>query len=371
MKLKYSQISKKKVLFVGSFKDKAKDGSVGGQMYASRSLIQSELAESIEWVLLDTTGESVPPPPVHIRLFHAIKRMLNFVWVLIFRTPDSVLIFCANTPSIYEKGTMAIIASFFRLKVILAPRGGPLDQEIENSNRLKNFVAYVFKRVDFIVCQGAYWKTFFSAILEVDQHKKFIVIPNWIDITKYDINQTEVDKTEGINVLYMGWIQEDKGVYDIFDAIDQMKDIREKVNFYFLGDGPARTELMRVSDSGKYPFTFHFPGWVHGNAKMEYLTKADVFVLASHSEGLPNSLMEAMGCGIASIASNVGSVSDLIIDGETGILIEKKAVADLASGLTRLIRDKELREKLSFNGKKRIIDNHSIVNAVVNFKKIL
>ncbi len=369
--MKFSQIAKKKVLFVGSFKDKAKDGSVGGQMFASRSLVQSELTESIEWILLDTTGESVPPPPVYIRLFHAIKRMLKFVWLLIFNKPDSVLIFCANTPSIYEKGAMAIIASFFEIKVILGPRGGPLDMEIKNSKMLKHFVAYVFKRVNSIVCQGAYWKTFFSSFFSDVTPHKFVVIPNWIDISQYNINQLEVDKRNDINILYMGWIQEDKGVYDIFNALDLMNDISEKLNFYFLGDGLARTELMKLATSGKYPFTFYFPGWVHGKEKMKYLANADVFVLASHAEGLPNSLMEAMSCGIASIASNVGSVSDLIIDGETGILIEKKAVADLASGLTRLIRNKDLRDKFSVNGKSIIMNNHSIHNAVSNFKKIL
>ena len=55
---------KKKVLFIGSFVDKANDGSVGGQMYACKSLIESNLTDQIEWILLDTTGKSVPPPSI-------------------------------------------------------------------------------------------------------------------------------------------------------------------------------------------------------------------------------------------------------------------------------------------------------------------
>jgi hypothetical protein len=45
----------------------AKDGSVGGQMYACRSIIASDLSNYIDWILLDTTGESVPPPPVYYK----------------------------------------------------------------------------------------------------------------------------------------------------------------------------------------------------------------------------------------------------------------------------------------------------------------
>lgn len=362
---------KKKVLFVGSFKDKARDGSVGGQMYASRSLIQSDLKEHIDWILLDTTGESVPPPPLYIRLLHAVKRMMQFLKLLIFKKPDSILIFSANGPSIYEKGTMVIVASLFRTKVILAPRGGPLDKEIEKSPRKKKFLRYVFSKADHIVCQGAYWETFFSSLVDVDIHPKFVIIPNWIDIDRYNLTEITTAKNDAINILYMGWIQEDKGVYDIFKAIAMMGGSTRKINFYFLGDGPARQTLKQMADSGKYFFNFFFPGWIHGRDKLEYISNSDIFVLASHSEGLPNSLMEAMGCGVASIATNVGSVSDLIINEETGILVEKGAIADLANGLTRLIESRELRTKLSINGKKWIIENNSIFNAVNKFKKIL
>jgi ribonucleoside-diphosphate reductase alpha chain len=53
-------VKKRRVLFVGSFIEKAKDGSVGGQMYACRSIIASDLNSYIDWILLDNKGESVP-----------------------------------------------------------------------------------------------------------------------------------------------------------------------------------------------------------------------------------------------------------------------------------------------------------------------
>jgi glycosyltransferase involved in cell wall biosynthesis len=362
---------RRKVLFVGSFKDKAKDGSVGGQMYASKSLISSTLSTHIEWILLDTTGESVPPPPVYIRMFYALKRVINFLFLLVFSKPDSVLIFSANTPSIYEKGLMAICASYLGIKVIFAPRGGPLDKEIERSKFLRNFVEYVFSRSNFVVCQGQYWKSFFSAILPKDEEYKFLVIPNWIDTDLYDLSSVNHHKDDSINVLYMGWIQEDKGVTDIFRAVSQLTDINRKVNFYFLGDGPDRVELQNLANSGINGFNFFFPGWVHGEEKLSYLAKADIFVLASHSEGLPNSLMEAMVCGVSSLATNVGSVSDLIINNKTGILVEKQDVKSLALGLKKLILDDEFRLQVSIEAKKRIVENHSISNAVNKFKQIL
>jgi glycosyltransferase involved in cell wall biosynthesis len=119
------------------------------------------------------------------------------------------------------------------------------------------------------------------------------------------------------------------------------------------------------------PFLFSFPGWVHGQEKLAYLANSDIFILASHSEGLPNSLMEAMLCGIPSIATDVGSVSDLIINGETGILIEKKNIKQLTQGIQDLVLNENLRNSYSFEGRKRILSNHSIHSAIKSFKKIL
>ena len=363
--------TKKKVLFVGSFKDKAKDGSVGGQMFACRSLIQSGISESIEWILLDTTGNSVPPPKLYIRFFNALKRLVKFIYLIISKKPDTVLIFSANGPSIYEKGTMVIFASLLIKNVILAPRGGPLDNEIEHSYPLRMFIKCIFSQSKYIICQGEYWREIFSTFLPEKKIEKLIVIPNWIDENQYNLNEEVTFENDGVNILFMGWIIEEKGIFDIFTAITLMNEITRKVNFYFLGDGSARKELIKLVDSGKYKFNFFFPGWVYGKEKLRYLLNTDIFVLPSHFEGLPNSLMEAMVCNIACIATNVGSVSDLIINGETGLLIEKKDCTKLALGLTSLIENKELRTTISKTGRDRILTNYSITSAINKFNKIL
>jgi glycosyltransferase involved in cell wall biosynthesis len=360
----------KKVLFVGSFIEKAKDGSVGGQMYACKSLIASELSTKVDWILLDTTGESVPPPPVYIRMFFAFNRIIKFLFLVVTKKPDAALIFSANGPSIYEKGMMIYIASFFGVKRIFAPRGGPIVNEIKNNNLLRSFLIFTLKKSNFVICQGLFWKSFFESLDNKNDVNKFIVIPNWIDTKMYNLNQVQKKNDGIIRVLYMGWIQEDKGVHDIFSAIERLSLEDKKVEFIFLGDGPSRQHFIDFTNSRKLPFMFSFPGWVHGQEKLDYLANADIFILASHSEGLPNSLMEAMLCSIASIATDVGSVSDLIINGETGILIEKMNIKQLSDGIQELIISENLRNKYSVEGRKRILSNHSIHSATESFKKI-
>lgn len=366
---------KKKVLFVGSFLNKAKDGSVGGQMFACKSLVDSELSNEIEWILLDTTGNSVPPPPIYLRLFSAIKRVFKFINLLLFRSPSSVLIFSANGPSIYEKGLMIIIAKLLGKKTILAPRGGLLIDEIATSKFKRNYFKIVSSYCDFIICQGNFWKDYFNNLLVYDENNKLIVIPNWINFQDYQrFNEKKIlANANEVSILFMGWLQIEKGVNDLFDAIIKLNIIGYKINIYFLGDGSQREILQnRVSrENNKTYLNFYFPGWVHGDEKLKYLSKADIFVLPSYAEGMPNSLMEAMASSVASISSNVGAVVDLIEDEVNGILFTPKDVEALSLAIQKLIINKELRDVFALRAAEKIFINHSLESAVAKFNSIL
>lgn len=365
----------KKVLFVGSFIEKALDGSVGGQMYACRSLISSSLAQEFDWILLDTTGKSVPPPPLYQRFFSAIFRTINFCYLLLLKRPKTVLIFSANGPSVYEKGFMVIVAKIAGVKTIFAPRGGPLINEIAASKIKRTFFKLIAKSSDYIVCQGEFWKVYFSALLGKVNDKKLVVIHNWIDYQLYQGSESHQKKTSTneVNILFMGWMQVEKGVHDLFDALMKIELPNYKINMYYLGDGNQRSVLQnRVHQENKSEsLNFYFPGWVYGSDKLNYLKSTDIFVLPSYAEGMPNSLMEAMATGIACISTNVGAVPDLINNQVNGIMFTPKDVNALADALNSLIVNSELREVFATKAKEKIYQSHSLENAVASFKRIL
>jgi glycosyltransferase involved in cell wall biosynthesis len=364
-------VNKKRVLFVGSFVDKAKDGSVGGQMFACKSLLQAEnLSEKFEWILLDTTGKSVPPPPAYKRLFYATLRIIKFVFLLIVKRPHTTLVFSGSGTSIYEKGLMILIASSFKVKTVFAPRGGPIVDEVKDNKLVRVFLKRVLKSSKFVVCQGSFWKRFFKELDTTLKDNALIVIPNWINPSDYQVDSKLTPNKNYLQILFMGWIQEDKGVYELFNAINQLES-SVKIKMVFMGDGPSKMDLIKMSQKGSMNKTFVFPGWVYGKEKLDYLSQSDIFILPSYNEGLPNSLMEAMITNNACIATNVGAVPDLIIDNETGLLIEKQNIDGLKTAILKLINNNELRLKLQANAYKRIINNHSIEFAVEYFHRIL
>lgn len=359
-------MEKKRVLFVGSFKNTAKDGSVGGQMYACKSLISSPLSETVEWILLDSTGDSVPPPPISRRLFLALKRVIKFIYFIIRYRPQVTLIFTANGTSILEKGMMVLVASTFSIKTILAPRGGPLEHEIKRSRVFRSLVKLVLRRSSFVICQGNFWREFFLSI-ESGNPRKYVSIPNWIDLDNYvytdrrTITNVHRKDDEALMILFMGWVQSDKGVFDLYSSLSEEVLKNKRLHIAILGDGPAREELITTSKKQSNPnHTYEFPGWVHGTLKANYLAKADIFILPSYSEGMPNSLMEAMASGVPSIATDVGAVKDLIGNNESGLIVKVGDIKGISNAILYYINKTSETERMIQSARQIILNNHSL-----------
>jgi L-malate glycosyltransferase len=101
-----------------------------------------------------------------------------------------------------------------------------------------------------------------------------------------------------------------------------------------------------------------------------WLNSIDIFVLPSVSEALSNSLMEAMACGCACIASRIGGNPELVRNEETGLLFEPGNSHDLANKLQRLLNDTDLRSRLAQAGSRFIRDGFSLAASVKRMQEI-
>jgi glycosyltransferase involved in cell wall biosynthesis len=118
-----------------------------------------------------------------------------------------------------------------------------------------------------------------------------------------------------------------------------------------VGDGKTLPAAKKLAEELGIRERVEFKG-ARGDVP-EILAQTDVFVLASKTETLPISILEAMRAGLPVIASDVGGISEEVVDGETGLLVPAGSVEELSNALQRLLADKQLRLAMGRAGRRR------------------
>jgi glycosyltransferase involved in cell wall biosynthesis len=117
------------------------------------------------------------------------------------------------------------------------------------------------------------------------------------------------------------------------------------------GRGPDESVLHRLATKLGIDDRVEWVGWTEQPA--EQLPRFTVFVLPSRSEGLPLSVCEAMLAGLPVVASDVGGVGEVVVDGETGVLVPPDHPDALAGAIETLLRDAALRARMGEAGRQR------------------
>jgi glycosyltransferase involved in cell wall biosynthesis len=183
------------------------------------------------------------------------------------------------------------------------------------------------------------------------------VIPNGVDIEKYSPGSSDFKQTLEASALvgYLGRVDPEKNV-DILVRAFQEVDAAEDVKLLIVGSGSERRRLERRYGNARVVFT----GQVLDEAERIAMLRAmDIFVLPSMVEGLSLSLLEAMACGTAPVATDVGS------DGEAlrgaGIVVDTKDLdGQLRLALRTLIEFPDFRTELGHRARARAVERYSL-----------
>jgi len=139
------------------------------------------------------------------------------------------------------------------------------------------------------------------------------------------------------------------------------------VNFYWVGDGPLRDRMLSELDSYD---NFHWLGKLQYPDKVrEYLSEIDVYALITGMDLAPLSLKEAQLMKKPVVATNVGGVPEMMIDGKTGFLVEQGNYNQIIDKLSLLFGDKELAKKMGNEGRKFVEETFNWERVTKNFIK--
>lgn len=334
-------------------------------MFACRSLVDSNLSKTINWIKIDTTASTNEARSFISRGSSAFFRLLKFTFLLMTRRVDTILVFCSRGWSFREKGCMVLIAKFFGKQAIIAPRSGFLLDDLEGSDKFKAFAKKVVNKADYTICQGTFWKEYFTKNLGLLEQKA-VIIHNWIADNPYEYKRRNNKTT---TILFLGWIEQNKGIYEIMEAAKSLE--QEAIEWQIGGNGKAFETIKKELETSGLDQKVKLRGWVLNEDKKALLENADIFVLPSYREGLPNALLEAMQHGMAVTATSVGAIPDVINSGNNGILVPPKDAKALEKAVKELVDDPEKRASYGLKAMETIKQNHSLEAAISKFNKIL
>ncbi len=166
-------------------------------------------------------------------------------------------------------------------------------------------------------------------------------------------------------VLFVGRLVERKGVIYLIRAMKILLRRFPDARLVIVGDGPQRKALEAEAQRLGVSRSVEFRGFVSESEREEEYAKAHVFVLPAivdsrgDTEGQGVVILEAMRAGAPVVASNVGGIPDLVIDGQTGILVPQKDPQALAEAIGRLFENDELAHALAANAKRHLQKNFS------------
>jgi glycosyltransferase involved in cell wall biosynthesis len=362
-----SNKKKIKVLFVGSFLSKTKSGGLGGQMFASKTLTESNLNENITWIKIDSTALSNIKTALFIRLFRAILRLIKFTFHVVFSGVDKVLIFTGSGASFKEKGFMALIAKTFGKYVIIAPRSGLILEDFKTKN--KNFIGKVFSKVDLVICQSESWKNTFQQEFPNLTQSKFKVVYNALDTAKYAA--AFMPKKNAVSeIVFIAWMDRNKGVFELMQAAENLKKEGLSFKLTMCGHGRDFDAVQALVKEKGIEDCVQLLGWIYEEEKNKILNRADIFVLPTFFEGMPNALLEAMACGLPSVASSVGAIPDMMQDKVHGLLVAPGSVNDLTAALKTLLQDENARLTYGKAARERILKDHAVEVVIDKYRAI-
>ncbi len=155
-------------------------------------------------------------------------------------------------------------------------------------------------------------------------------------------------------LVFVARLDHVKGVGELLEAVAALAPSHPGLRLDLAGDGPGRSSYEAKARSLGIGDRVTFHGYVNQTAVAELLATGDVYVLPSFAEGVPVGLMEAQASGLPVIATQVGGVSELVVDEVTGFVCRPGDRTQLTDRIKTLIADSELRRRMGSAGRARV-----------------
>jgi glycosyltransferase involved in cell wall biosynthesis len=326
------------------------------------NLLHSAVDEAFEVWHLDTSDHrSVDNlsrlDPINVIL--ALKNLARLVVLLLKSKPHLVYLPVSVTPLPYLRDGLFILctALFSKAKVVVHLHGGRFFREEfygKANTLIRVFIRWTMRNTHSAIVLGESLTSVFHGLA-----RHTAVVPNGSTFRPTRQREAVKRSNSSLQVGYLGNLFEAKGILDVLEAARTVVKHHPSVTFAFAGawwnqEPQTKEKAISFVERNGLRQRVSFLGVIFDQAKEQFLFETDIFVFPSWNEGLPLVILEAMAAGCPVISTrDVGAIPDVVKDGITGMLVEKKNPDQIAAAICRLVESPDLRERMGKAGKER------------------
>jgi glycosyltransferase involved in cell wall biosynthesis len=205
---------------------------------------------------------------------------------------------------------------------------------------------------------------------DMDLHVKKIVVASehFLNFDKFLFITKIQDR--GNMIGYIGRFSEEKGVQHFAQSLPAILGDRQNLRVLIGGEGQLKESIVSFLQQEDIAIRVDLPGWISHDELPMYLNQLQLLVIPSYTEGLPNIMLEAMACGTPVLATPVGAIPDVIVDGKTGFIMENNAPECIAENVMRALEHPDL-ERIAESGRRFVGENFTFERVVKRWKEVL
>ncbi|MCM8831633.1 MAG: glycosyltransferase family 4 protein [Candidatus Omnitrophica bacterium] len=287
-----------------------------------------------------------------INVYLGLKNIFQLIFLLLKERPEIVYLNIAQNKAYLRDGLFIIITKLFSKSKIVVHNHGIFKDFYDSTNLfMRSFIDFTLRGVDTFIVLGNCLK------YTVQKWSKYTeVVPNGVDFNCSINSKFKPKKT--LTVSYMGMFFKKKGIIDLLEAAkivcDKILDVRFKfAGLWWRQEEDVKDYALRFIQNNNLSDKIEFLGFLLGKEKEKFLLDTDIFVLPTYYDAFGIVLIEAMAAGCPVISTRVGAIPEIVIEGETGILVKKHNPKALADAIIYLIENPDIREKMGRAGRKR------------------
>ncbi len=272
----------------------------------------------------------------------AITYVLSVLAFMVTRRREYDIIQCYGL--FYHTTASVIMKYVYKKKVISRLEGAGEAGDLARINRIKYgfLIRLSWKGVDKLIAISR--EIYKDLVAREVQKDKILYIPNSVD-TEYHTPSASKRWDSKINILFVGRLNEEKGVNVLLQAVKQVVEKGfNNISLTIAGDGRLRKELGEMVNDLAITKCVRFIGSV--TDVIQYYHNSHILVIPSNSEGLPLVLLEGMACGLSIVASNLGGIREGIEDGVNGLLFTPRKEDELASKIIYFLEHPEVAKQM-------------------------